>query len=397
MYINHLLQITAELKRILKPTGVMFWNHGDCYGGSGCGKGDYRGKHSISKPWVYNKPTPQLHLTPKCLAGQNYRLLFRMIDDQDWIWRNQIIWHKSNAMPSSVKDRFNNVYESVFMLVKNKKYWFDLDAVRKPLAESTKRRAKSPFYPDNWKAKLWRETQKQGGRDAQTFNKEVYAKIARGEKVGANPGDVWETKGFEYKGKWKENEEYMNKLQQRINDARASGIPHDEALNNPAGKNPSDVWKIPTQPFPGSHFAVFPEKLIEPMILAGCPTEICCSCGKIRMRISKRVTEPTRPARIMGTGKSGRDDDPNKQLHTRDPQRHIVKDIQTIGWTDCSCQAKDKYQPGICLDPFMGSGTTAVVVKKLGRNYVGIELNKSYCDMAEKRLKITMCQLPMLD
>ena len=85
MYIKHLLLITVELKRVLKPTGVMWWNHGDCYGGSGCGKGDYREKErlSISKLGQYtNKPNPQLQMTPKCLALQNYRLLLRMIDDE---------------------------------------------------------------------------------------------------------------------------------------------------------------------------------------------------------------------------------------------------------------------------------------------------------------------------
>ena len=72
-YINKLLKITKELKRVLKPTGVMFWNHGDCYGGSGYGKGDYRNnnKRSISNPNQYcDKPNPQLGLIAKCLVLQ---------------------------------------------------------------------------------------------------------------------------------------------------------------------------------------------------------------------------------------------------------------------------------------------------------------------------------------
>ncbi len=135
MYIEHLLEITAELKRVLKPSGVLWWNHGDCYGGSGCGKGDYRNnnKRSLSNPNLYcEKPNPQLKLTPKCMALQNYRLILRMVDEQGWILRNIIIWYKPNHMPESVKDRFTNAYEPVFMLTKSKKYWFDLDAVRMP-------------------------------------------------------------------------------------------------------------------------------------------------------------------------------------------------------------------------------------------------------------------------
>ena len=127
-YIEKLLKITLELKRILRKDGVMFWNHGDCYGG-------FQGKFA---GWPDSKTKADIprHTKPKqfakCLMGQNYRLLFRMIDEQNWIWRNQIVWAKPNAMPSSVKDRFANKFEPVFMLVKNKKYWFDLDAVRIP-------------------------------------------------------------------------------------------------------------------------------------------------------------------------------------------------------------------------------------------------------------------------
>jgi len=209
-YISNLLQITAELKRVLKPTGVMFWNHGDCYGGSGCGKGDYRNnnKRNISNINLYCwKPNPQLKLTPKCLALQNYRLILRMIDEQGWILRNTIIWHKPNGMPSSVKDRFANKYEPVFMLVKNKKYWFDLDAVRVP---------------------------------HKTINE------LKKRKVLDNKGNYEVRKDL-----CRSRDEYYS----------------------PLGKNPGDVWRIPTQPFPEAHFATFPERLVEPMIKAGCPED----------------------------------------------------------------------------------------------------------------------------
>lgn len=103
-YFEKMLRITAEIKRVLKPTGVVFWNHGDKY--------------------LTNR---------KCLAMQNYRFIIRMLDEQDWILRNVIIWHKPNSITTGVKDRFDNSHDVVFMLVKNKFYWFDIDSVRKRL------------------------------------------------------------------------------------------------------------------------------------------------------------------------------------------------------------------------------------------------------------------------
>jgi len=202
-YISKLLQITNELKRVLKLTGVMFWNHGDSYCGS---QGHFDAKNpkarkgKLISDWKgYSK---------KCLYLQNYRFILRI-----WILRNTIIWHKPNGMPSSVKDRFANKYEPVFMLVKNKKYWFDLDAVRVPHKESSYKRAKY-----NWKHSSRNE-----------------------QATPPRTNRRWNVKELKY--------------------------------NFALGKNPGDVWIISTQPFPEAHFATFPEKLIEPMIKAGCPED----------------------------------------------------------------------------------------------------------------------------
>ncbi|HEC72235.1 MAG TPA: hypothetical protein ENI36_01365, partial [Thermoplasmatales archaeon] len=113
MYIEHLLQITAELKRILKPTGVMFWNHGDSYFNDSRGGIRPTGENSCVKQEGRYKGSVKIlsKLQPKCLCLQNYRLILRMIDKQGWILRNIIIWYKPNHMPSSVKDRFTNAYE----------------------------------------------------------------------------------------------------------------------------------------------------------------------------------------------------------------------------------------------------------------------------------------------
>jgi len=303
-YLEKMLKITAELKRVLKKSGVFFLNWGDCYGGNNS-RASFGGRAGFGNPreCVDKRPYPA-----KCMALQNYRALIRMVDEQGWILRNIIIWHKPNHMPSSVKDRFTNTYEPVFMLVKSKKYWFDLDAVR------------VPHKTENLKD--WENTE---------FNK-------RGKGAIVKP--------------------------------------------NLLGKNPGDLWTIPTQPFPEAHFATFPEKLIEPMIKAGCPAEICKKCGKARERITKK--EWDNPVKANRTGLKK---DWHKVGASRMNEGEFPTGVKyyTIGWTDCGCNAG--WKPGIVLDPFMGAGTTAVVAKKLGRDYIGIELNPDYVKMAERRIK----------
>ncbi len=309
-YIDKLLNVTKELKRVLRKDGVMFWNHGDCYGGTGF-KGSYkdpkypRGRNSITPP--------NSKLTPKCMVLQNFRTIIRMIDEQGWILRNTIIWHKSNHMPSSVKDRFTNAYEPVFFFSKSRKYWFDLDVVRVP-------------HKTNAVKKL---------RDK---SKEPYNKSYPCGHF--SPGERPEV--------------------------------------HPLGKNPGEVWTIPTQPFPEAHFATYPERLIEPMIKAGCPQWLCKKCGKARVRTT-------------GKGKIIEQRKPEKGLRAKfDKQAglrngYIAREIYTIGWTDCGCNAD--WDSGIVLDPFAGAFTTAVVASKLGRRFIGIELNKEYCDIGIRRIR----------
>jgi len=140
MYIEHLLEIMRELKRVLKKTGVIFWNHGDCYGSHSIGKGNVGGiegkrrqEDSKYASTINGQSLNKLNsVKDKCMALQNFRFIIRCVDELGLILRNVIIWHKPNHMPESVKDRFTSAYEPVFMLTKSKKYWFDLDAVRVP-------------------------------------------------------------------------------------------------------------------------------------------------------------------------------------------------------------------------------------------------------------------------
>ena len=130
-----------------------------------------------------------------------------------------------------------------------------------------------------------------------------------------------------------------------------------------------------------AHFATFPERLVEPMIKAGCPAEICKKCGKARVRIVRIEHRPNRPT-ASPLAKTNRD------ITGKINRASFYKDYRQkefLGWTDCGCNAG--FEPGVVLDPFMGSGTTAVVALKLGRRYIGIELNPEYIEIAKRRIK----------
>jgi hypothetical protein len=350
--------MTLELKRVLKPGGVMFWNHGDSYGGTGA-KDEYR------DPKYPNGRNQLDGLTSKfmqkCMLMQNYRLILKMIDEQGWILRNTIIWHKPNHMPSSVRDRFTSSYEPIFMLVKSQKYWFDLDAVRVPHKTSPN----GYVQYENVKGKAWGDHSKDNIMGAES------KKVRCQHPSGKNPGDVI----------WKEQKSkiYYEASQRSGHYGEHRPIEAFRNLRHPLGKNPGDFWTIPTQPFPEAHFAVYPEKLIEPLIKAGCPEEICKKCGKARERITEKKATLEKGRKVIGLGpktiQGGRE---GTTLH------HNI-DIKTIGWTDCGCNVG--FESGIVLDPFIGAGTTALVALKNNRRFIGFELSPGYCKIAEQRIR----------
>jgi hypothetical protein len=209
------------------------------------------------------------------------------------------------------------------MLVKKKKYWFDLDAVRVPY----------------------------------TTNDGSTSKVSGFRETPPGQGD--------HSGKAKTRDEFYKY----------------------SGKNPGDVWKIATQPFPQAHFATFPEKLVTRPILASCPKEICKMCGRAR----RRIIETSNPGGITGragkpmVSKDGKVDTfDGKQRINPGHNSSVYYSGKFKGWTDCGCNAG--FEPGIVLDPFMGSGTVGVVARRYGRDWCGIELNPEYIKMAKQRI-----------
>ncbi len=359
LFIDHLVEICREIKRVLKSSGTFWLNLGDTYYGGGgsnpqpkapiglkalpkflktceqCIKtfyGNHRQRFCSDSCGGVDNTKNEGWLQPKQKLMMPARVAIALQHD-GWILRSDIIWHKPNHMPSSVKDRLTCAYEHVFLFAKARRYYFDLDAIRKPFALGTFLRIRQPNIANQ-----------PGGPKTLTL---------RGESPESG------------------NASRPIDMAQELSRKIASG-----AIT---GKNPGDVWRVPTTPFPGAHFATFPRKLIEPIVKAGSPRWICSRCGKPRTRI----TEPT-PAYAEQLGKSVHDHKDDLQRGMR-YDKVLNAEYLTTGWSDCGCEAG--WTPGVVLDPFGGSGTVGQVARRLGRSFILIEIIPEYCKMAEQRVR----------
>lgn len=305
--------------------------------------------------------------------------LFKLKKAERWILRNVLIWHKPNPMPSSAKDRFTVDFEYVYFFVKNNNIlWHyrpdgkvsdkqpDYKNGIEDLDWQWGTRKGKPIKISLWQGfKYWFETQyepllaesKRRAMRGNSAENKYAAGTERPPGVHANTmSQPREFKGYE-----------------RMEEAINAG----ETPLSPLGRNKRTVWTIPTQPFPEAHFATYPEKLVEPMIKAGCPEFICTKCGKARERI---IDTSYDLAGGKGNEKYG-DNTPNDGSHCG-PQgmKHGRANAIRIpiGYTDCNCG--EGWRPGIVLDPFAGACTTLKVAANLRRNYIGIELSQEYID-----------------
>lgn len=262
-YIEKLVNVFREVRRVLTNDSTLWVNIGDSYAGSG--KGAWSVKDVQKEVYVPVPGSAQTKLPKtwdgikaKDMIGIPWMLAFALRAD-GWFLRQDIIWHKPNAMPESVTDRCTKSHEYLFLLSKSPRYYFNNESIKEKAVCGTD------------------------------------MGILRSRGAGGEDSDkvAWHAK--------------------TIKERQDKGI--DSRTANASGmRNKRDVWSINTKPFKEAHFAVFPEDLVTPCVLAGCPED------------------------------------------------------------------------GVVLDPFFGSGTSGVVAKKLGRKFIGIELNPTYCDIAERRL-----------
>ena len=238
-YINKLCDIFNEVKRVLKDSGTCWVNIGDTYGGTGDKKDSTDPKYKQGRNGqsiAINKSA-----TAKSLCQIPSRFAIEMTD-RGWILRNRLIWHKPNAMPSSAKDRFTVDYEDVFFFVKRKKYHFETQYEPYAPASYVRYRQALRASKSYQKKELYKNNTPYSGKfnvqNAEDFGS-PRARYKRGQGSVSSRGD--DSDGLV-----------------------VGGI-------NPNGRYKRAVWTIPTKPYKEAHFATYPEKLIEPMIKAGCP------------------------------------------------------------------------------------------------------------------------------
>lgn len=289
-FVAALVAVFREVRRVLRDDGTVWLNLGDSYTGTGKSGGGAQGKRwdecgmDTTGPKGGKWMPPPAGLKQKDLIGIPWRVAFALQAD-GWYLRQDIIWHKPNPMPESVRDRCTKAHEYLFLLSKSDRYYFDAAAIAEPMAAASIERLSQPTLEQ--RAGSYRVPGKMNG-----------PMKAVGSKRNSFARSTKQTAG-----------EHGQKPQHR---------PDREPVDYGGGtRNKRSVWTVPTMPFKEAHFATFPERLIEPCILAGAPPG------------------------------------------------------------------------GVVLDPFMGAGTTAATAERLGRRWVGCELNPEYAAIARRRIEAT--------
>jgi site-specific DNA-methyltransferase (cytosine-N4-specific) len=226
-YVETMRRLFAEVRRVLADDGTLWLNLGDSYAMDSKWGGSTGGKHAraLHGGGDGRKERRFTGLPDKNLMGMPWRTAFALQDD-GWILRNEIIWAKPNAMPESVRDRLSNRHEHLFLFAKQPRYWFDLDAIREPLARP--------------------------------------GALAEGIVFGGAKGPGGKLGGS---GRRSGGNRSVYGVRHPETDYREDRD-HDPA--NARGRNPGDVWSITTRPYPAAHFAVFPIDLPLRCIKAGC-------------------------------------------------------------------------------------------------------------------------------
>ena len=346
-YVARMVEVFREVRRVLREDGTCWVNLGDSYAGGGgfcpTSPSNLAGAKQTTQGSKPGGIKPQGTIKAKDLVGIPWRVAFALQADGWWL-RQDIIWHKTNPMPESVRDRCTKAHEYVFLLTKSERYYYDADAVSEAVA------------------------------------------CVRG------PGNKKPLKGVIEDPKKHATRAGLHKAAERW---REEGPPES--------RNRRSVWTITTKPYSGAHFAVMPSDLVEPCIKAGCPEQCCSVCGSPWVRVVERkrvmrhelpVGDPNyRPGRY--TSKAGGADEYSNG------GGQAFSFSSTKGWApSCECQRMmcDAVMmgdhgvavstiPGTVLDPFAGSGTTLAVAAELGRSGIGCELNPEYIALAERRIK----------
>jgi DNA modification methylase len=337
LYVEHMVEVFREIRRVLRGDGTLWLNLGDSYAGSWGTRGHRETPATMSRHQIANHPKRASHtgtiheagMKPKDLVGIPWRVAFALQAD-GWYLRSDIIWHKPNPMPESVRDRPTKAHEYVFLLSKSARYYYDAEAIR----EITGCEATPEEYEE--------------------ARKETWPSGGIGQHAGAYKND------------------------------------HAPALTHPNGRNARTVWTVATQAFSGAHFATFPEELARRCIAAGTSARGCCpECGAPWRRVVERHGyQESTSGNHHSTPMKGHSDD-GKHLAAGLTASGFIPGrapiIKDIGWAPTCFHTIDPV-PCTVLDPFGGAGTVGLVAQGLGREYLLIELKPEYVEMARARI-----------
>ncbi len=350
-FIGHLVEVFRECRRVLRDDGTCWINMGDCYAAGTSSdrvpsKVDGYGKHGYwSNPNIKKRVhTPTLKA--KDLVGQPWRLAFALQSDGWWL-RSDIIWHKPNPMPESIKDRPTKSHEYIFLMSKSEKYFYDDEAIKEPAVKAGK----------------------------------VIHSYGSGAK---NRGDVSE-----------------------VNDQRTRTGIANWNKPVPATRSKRSVWTVTTRGYPEAHFATFPVDLIAPCVKAGTSIRGCCpTCGAAVQRIVEKISSDEPPVNGWDTEPGTHGREKRRKWDATDKQssgRRIIDNVAkaraegadhdnpspgsvTVGWkAGCECQEQETVQCTV-LDVFAGSAATGEAAMFAGADFIGIDLNPDYCELSRKRL-----------
>jgi DNA modification methylase len=324
-WVAQLVSVFEEVKRVLRKDGTLWVEVGDSFAsGWACARRNIVGEGAAAADQRANRLSGDLK--EKDLIGQPFLLAFAL-REAGWYWRNVCIWHKPNPMPESVRDRFTVSHSYVLLFSKSPRYFFDAEAVR--------------------------EESLNGGQASSWANRKHTDGFVKG---GGEPGVI------------------------------------------PSARNARSVWTIATQPLPWEHYAAFPEALAERCIKAGTSERGCCpECGAPWVREVEASYEKPQPGRSGGPMRQKGDAKRNPATRTDLFDVRLAKTVTTTGWrASCKCywQGDGEFPsdvlpifPCTVLDPFLGSGTTALVARRLGRKCIGIELSTKYAALSAERTK----------
>jgi DNA modification methylase len=327
-----LIDCTREWMRVLKPTGSIFVNLGDKYaqGGGGWSGGHSGGRlngklgQGLLQGGYRRKETD---IPTKSLIGLPWRYALRCIDDLGLILRAEVIWSKPNGLPESVTDRVRRSHETWFHLVRSPRYFAAVDTIREAYAPGTVERYRTGYS-------------------------------ASSASAGAHRPSV----NVDYSGNFD---------------------------TNSLGKLPGSVWTVATQPLkvPAElgvdHFAAFPMDWPRRIILGWSPSGICTACGEGR----RPVSDVTRVPHYAG-GSNGRTPGKNhgRPGDLTDERVPRMNPVYAITGEACACpDTSAPTRPSVVVDPFGGTGTTALVAHAYGRHGVSVDMSADYLRLARWR------------